>query len=571
MTASVSPRSSREARRERLIAAGRVVLAAGWILAVWLDPAEPARFAGATDGLMSAYLLFSAGLAALVFGAHPPGRGLELVTHALDVAIFCVFVSLTETASSPYFVSVVFAVVAATFRWHLRGALLTGAAAIAGCTALGVYAIRVLHDAAFEPNRLLVRGVCLGILTILVGSLGVLEERPRRELPRLASWPRTAIDRRTLLADALHNAAEICGAPRAIVVWEEEEEPWVNVVAWSGSGLETAREPPGTYEPLVAEPLARSDFFRTAAAEGPVALVAENGSLRRRSGEPCHPALVARFSMSSVLSFAVQGEEFAGRLFLLDKERLTSDDLDLGRIAAETVEARLDQMMASRILRQAAENEARIRLARDLHDGLLQSLTGASLQLRSLQGLALRDPAALPARLAEVERIVVAEQRELRLFIEELRPGSGSSAERERDVQTRIRELCDRVAEQWGVSLELTRSGERELPPQTAREVYRMLQEALFNAVRHSGARVLRVSVDVRERDVQIDVADDGHGFPFEGRYDLEELETRQIGPVSLKSRIAAAGGRLVVESRPDGAHLEITVPIAEGEGAHAD
>lgn len=70
------------------------------------------------------------------------------------------------------------------------------------------------------------------------------------------------------------------------------------------------------------------------------------------------------------------------------------------------------------------------------------------------------------------------------------------------------------------------------------------------------------MEVTRRDQSLQITVTDDGHGFPFQGRYDHEELIRRKIGPVSLKERISALGGSLAIDTGPGRTCLEVSLPV---------
>ena len=98
---------------------------------------------------------------------------------------------------------------------------------------------------------------------------------------------------------------------------------------------------------------------------------------------------------------------------------------------------------------------------------------------------------------------------------------------------------------------------------QLAYEIYRIVQEALVNAARHAHASAARVEVDAGGDEVRIDITDDGRGFAFRGRHDLAELQAMGVGPVSLRERVAAQGGSLVVDSSDGGSRLSIRLPLA--------
>ena len=92
-----------------------------------------------------------------------------------------------------------------------------------------------------------------------------------------------------------------------------------------------------------------------------------------------------------------------------------------------------------------------------------------------------------------------------------------------------------------------------------------MVNEALVNAARHGGATLAEVSIADGSGCLTVTVADNGRGFPFQGRRNAAQLAREQCGPVSLRQRVASLDGGLVVESGPAGARVEMTIPVERG------
>jgi len=552
-------------RAERLIATGRLVLAAFSLLAVWIASATPPRYARLTTLLLAAYLGYALVLAIVAWFAHTSLVRFGLLTHALDLALFSLFVYLTEGPASPFFTYFVFALVAATLRWQSRGALWTAAMAVVAFNAVGLYAAQVIRDPNFELDRFFTRSAYLVVLASLLAALGAHEERRRHELASLAAWPRPVFEEPgTLLRKLLHSAARVLNAPRALLVWEEIDEPWLYLAGWSGDGeFHLWREPPERYDPPVAEPLASDSFLSPDTSQPqPAVLWASATGPQEWRGAPVHPDLRSRFGMKGVLAARVQGQCATGHLFSLDKHSLTADDLVLGEIVAGHVAASLDHYLLSRRLEQAAAAEERVRLSRDLHDGVLQSLTGTALKLESVQRLWQTHEQAARERLSEIQRLIAEEQRNLRLFIRDSKLGPVGASSGEMSLDERLRELVRRLESVWGLQVELLLEDlSAGIADSLAYEICHIVQEALVNAARHAGASQVRVAVRGEDGRVCITVADNGHGFAFHGHYDHSTLTSLQLGPVLLKQRVESLGGMLEIDSTIDGAHLEITLP----------
>jgi len=551
-------------RAERLIASGRVVLGAFSLLAVWLDPPTPATYVEITNLLLAGYVTYAVGLAVLAWLARAQGARLAVATHVADLVLFCAFVYLTEGPASLIFAYFIFSVVGATLRWQWRGAVWTAAAALLAFNGIGLYAVKVIHHPAFELDRLISRSVYLVVLAGLLAFLSAYERRRRHEMSQLAAWPRTLPqDAGLALGQLLKSAANVFGAPRALLVWGEADEPWLHQAAWAdGDDFQERRDPRETFHPLVAEALDGVNFLSLDAARAAAAVLrAAPAGPQAWRGAPIHPALVSRFAMKAVLSLCVRGECVDGRLFVLDKGRFTADDLVLGEVVGSHLSESLDHLSLARRLRQAAATEERVRLSRDLHDGVLQSLTGAALKLETAQRLLDKQPAAARQRLAETQHLIADEQRNLRLFIRDGTLDPLSAVAGDLGLETRLRLMAQRLEDVWGLRVGIELEELNGAADHLAYDICHLVQEALANAARHAGASAVRVTLAARDGGLDIVVADDGHGFPFQGDFDHETLNARQLGPVMLKERIDSLGGTLAIHSSPGGARLDIRLP----------
>jgi signal transduction histidine kinase len=554
---------SPQGRAERLIAGGRVVLATSALVALWLDPSKPPRDEPTAYAVLSAYVGYAVVLAGLAWRTAPPSRRLRLATHVLDLGVFALVLYFTGEPTGPFFLLFVFSIAAATLRWGWPGTLWTSSAAVLLFVAMGVYDAAGGGDSHFELNPFIIRSIYLGVVALLLGYLGAYERRLRGEMARLAAWPATAPrEGATLIGQTLAYAAATMDAPRALLVWDDPEEPWRHVAVWSRDGLQWTREAPGTFEPVVAPVLERADFLCPAAgAPAPRVLVLGPEGSQQWTGAPLHADLLARFAVASVLGLRLRGEAVQGRLLVLDKPRPTSDDLVLGEVVARQVTARMDQFCLMERLGAASETDARIRLARDLHDGLLQALTAAGLQIEVARNLMATDSAAAVERLHEVQRLLSAEQRDLRTLLRDLKPTAAPPPDT--TFRARLEELRHRVERQWGlhVTLEADETLGR-LPRELAQDVRLMLHEALVNAARHGRAKAVEVRAAVRDGRVRLEVVDDGRGLSFRGRREHAALSAGSGGPVSLWSRVDALGGTLTIDSSEKGVHLEIVLPL---------
>lgn len=568
VTARVQPSEqpyAPSARAERLIAMGRLILAVCSLVAVYFEPSTPARFQRPTYAILLVYSLYALLVVLLAWrSAVLPARG-RLASHVGDLLLFSVFVYLTEGPASPFFLYFVFSLFCATLRFRWRGIVATGVAAMLIYGVMGLAAF-LLDRRAFEWSRFAIREAYLPVVTSFLVYLGIYQEQLRRELLSLATWPREVLSsREETLAAALGHGADVLGAARMLLLWEEEDEPWVYTALWSDAGaLESARFAPGELsESVVAQPLHASSFLLRAGERVTVMSESDDGAVPAVR-EPLDVAFAQRFAISDAVTVPVEGESVRARLFALDVRGATLDHVVLARIIGRLVGATLEEMLYLNQIRQIAGSEERLRLARDLHDGIIQSLGGAGLQLQAIRPLVSSDPTEAVARIEAVQRVIEAEQRELRSVIRELRLGDASS---DRVLNARLEALRQRYLLEWGLSVELSMPQLPALPSELAEDVYRLVNEALSNAARHGSARSASIVVDQEGANLKLTVVDDGRGFPFTGHFDLAALEQQQLGPRTLKERVRGRGGELVIDSAPGRVRIDVTL---DAGGVHA-
>lgn len=557
---------SPRARTERLIAVGRTILAAGSLLALWLDPLEPIKHAHIAYGLLAAYLAYSLAVWAVALGRGVGSRAWRLGSHAFDLAFFTLFVYFTGGPSTPFFAFFVFSLVCASSRWQWRGTLWTAGIALAALFVFGWYSASVLRDPDYELHTFIIRGVYLSVIGALLGYLGAHEARTRREITALAAFSGGSFESEERLVEELFGYAQgVLAAPRAVLAWRVEGRPFR---VYEGhrepdGGLACGRVPELEAGALEVEALRDEDFLCPDLAAPLPVVLGEGGDPGRRWRGPVLTEDARRvLAPRSVLSSRLAGQRVDGRLLFLDKRGMTGDDLVLGAIVRRTVTAALDRFYLGERVRETAADEERVRMARDLHDGVLQSMTGMGLRLAAIRGRLPEDSRGAERALDELLSLLALEQRDLRFFIQELYPQGPGKAPGD-DLGRRLEGLADRIESEWGLQVEL------ELAPEIAavdgrlgREVYHLVREGLVNAARHAEADRVRVTLAREEGSrLGIIVADDGNGFPFQGRFSGEELAAARQGPRSLRERIAALGGTLVLDSRSTGSCLTIVLP----------
>ncbi len=237
------------------------------------------------------------------------------------------------------------------------------------------------------------------------------------------------------------------------------------------------------------------------------------------------------------------------------------------RIPGKTNHRRNPIVNSNPVTRKPAPNpavqEERRRLARDLHDGLLQSLTGIALQLETTQRLlAVQETGAARERLAALQTLILAEQRRLRGHIEQLKDPRQTLSTANAHWQARLLGLAQQIEMEWGLPTTVSIQGAvTDLAGGLAEQIYLLAYETLTNCARHAGATRAQAEITVEPDRILLRVQDNGRGFAFQGRYDLAQLNLLGWGPQSLMGRVAALRGQLILESNRQGVVLEMTVP----------
>ena len=551
--ASVQSEQPSRARVGRLIATCRVVLAAFAVMAIFVDP-DMAGMPKTARLIVVPLMVYAFALLAVAWRLRAPTRRFLIGVHTADFILYTVMVYLTRGAASPFFVFFLFLVFCAMLRFGTRAVITTGAAAAAAYVVLTITQLTIRSD----PGYLLLRVSSLMVVTTLIAYISAHQERSMRDMQQLASWTAIVAPGGESVRDALARAVALLRAPRALAVWEAGEEPWVHAALLDGERFSTWKEGPELVEEVVAPDLRAASFFAT--SPDAVMVVGEANRTRTWHGQPLGEAILRRVTPRSILSAPITGEVIRGRFFAFDAiEEPTVDDLVLARVAAGLVAARLAQIHFMDRLRDTAVADERIRLARNLHDGLLQSLTGASLQIEvARRALMAGNP--VDERLVKIQELLEIDQRELRAFITRLRPGAASDSTPM--LHSRLASLAERFERQWHVEVDVGITPPAPLLPEgLAGEIYSLVSEAVANAAKHATAKRIIARVEIDPDEVTMSIDDDGRGFSFHGIYTLEELNEQKRGPVTLKERVASLGGTLMLYSTEEGARIEIRIP----------
>ena len=250
---------------------------------------------------------------------------------------------------------------------------------------------------------------------------------------------------------------------------------------------------------------------------------------------------------------AVRGKVF-GNLYLTEKigaHEFTAEDEDAVVKLASQAGIAIEFTRAQEELRRLALAEDRERIAKELHDDVIQSLFAEGMALQAALGV-VNDPAAIRARLEaaieHIDRVI----RDLRNYIFGLRPGVAADLALDRS----LRDLANDFASS-GMRMEVSTD---DVAASTlagrAADIVQFAREAISNAVRHSGGSQVNVSLVSLGDATLLEISDDGSGF------DPQKATGRGHGLSNLQGRARALGGELEIESEPDaGTWVRVRIP----------
>jgi signal transduction histidine kinase len=252
-----------------------------------------------------------------------------------------------------------------------------------------------------------------------------------------------------------------------------------------------------------------------------------------------------------------------GNFYLTDKEHadeFSPDDQELVERFAVHAGIAVQNARLHQEVQDLAVVGERLRISRDLHDGIIQSIYAVSLSLEEAVESIETDPADATDRVDRAIDRLHTTISDIRTFIVGLGPGADVG------LASMLESMAAELLGSSPVALEIDLSGaaevERRLPPEGIHELVQIAREALSNVARHSGAVRAELRLEAGDEEATLTIADDGVGFDPEAR-----LGSGHFGMVNLRDRAAGLAGTIaIVSAAGDGARIIVRVPIAPPE-----
>ena len=374
-------------------------------------------------------------------------------------------------------------------------------------------------------------------LETLQGALDVMR--------RISSWPLLSeADTSRSMREILTHGAAAVGATTAVAMWTAEEEPWVYLTSGRPGDDPTSRHAPAHFGSLLGSERTAAEIY-----DVDQALLVLPQTIR------------ALLPAGAVADVPFQTEHVSGRVFFggLGTGASAQALVTPAEVIAREIGNSLAHLYVAERSRALAVREDRLRVSRDLHDGVLQALTGIRLELQDIAQECASHPPTHD-RLLAAERAMALEQRELRRFIDGLKPENPTAPTG--TLRASLESAAARLSAEWKTPITVrVTPGELALPSALDHEVRMLTHEAIVNALKHGHPSRVDVAMLEEGAQLQLTVTDDGRGFRFRGTLDHEALRREHVGPATLGERVSGLGGRLSITSTSTGSRVEISLP----------
>lgn len=547
---------------DRAIAAMRLVLATAALPIIYLDPLEHGYSATATYAFWGLYLGYGAVLYILTLRHSPFLVSINRFAHWVDVGSYATLLALGHSTSSIFFFFF-FPILVAGFRWGLASGLWVALVSAALATVGSVTSAS--SAPGFTLNRFLLQPFYLLILGYMLAYRGGFEITLKRRLALLKevtrlSNPRFGVDQ--TIGSVMEQLRAFYQAENCLIVMGNSRTGAFGLRRSDAhhpeGGAQVQPIPPALGERLLglppdlaviytAKPRA---WWRLPLGVRYYACEVTTGT-RRVEWRSESEALAATLGVESFLTVPFRyRDEPAGRLYLTAQRQRAFDGMDVDFLlqVIEHVVPMLDNVRLVDQLASSAAEEERRRIARDLHDSVIQPYIGLQMGLiASSQKLAAGADAG--ADLAQLIELVNAEITGLRGYVRGLKVSDGG----EGSLLPAVQRFAERFAGATGIAVQVEVEGDLRINDRLAAEAFQMAAEGLSNIRKHTRAQRATVRLARQNGSLLLRIENESAGdAPFSA-----------FTPRSITERAAALGGRARVEqSKQNGTTVVVEIPL---------
>jgi signal transduction histidine kinase len=545
---------------DRMIATMRATLAASALLIIYFDPSEPNRFVSLTYGALVAYTLYSVILLILAFRRQQDGGPIHAWSHWVDIGCYAVLISLSSGTSSIFFFFFYFSILVASFRWGFASGFRVTIVSAALFSLIG--GLTAPSGPYFELNRSLLRPICLLVLGYMIAHWGGAEIVLKRRLALLReialhSNSRLGVDR--MIGLMLEQLRDFYAADACVLILLHPETGEYSLRRAERQKAEAGENA----EPIHAE--GARQLLALPAEAVAIFSAPSRWWLGRptchlfdvASGEPlsagrdlCQPLANLLDADSLVTIPLYYQSRMVGRVFLVSRRpyafnRSTADFLIhvYEQILPVVDNIRLTNQLAA----EAAEHE-RQRIARDLHDSVIQPYIGLQIGLSAINQKLDRGVADVSGDVKRLLELTHASLSEMRHYVRGLK----GINEHEGSLLPSVQRFAAKFADATGITVRVEAEGDMILSDRLAAEAFQMVAEGLSNIRRHTHAGEAFVGLSCAGRTFVLRIENDA----------ADEGKLLHFTPRSIAERAAALGGEVRVEQQYGITCVIIHIPL---------
>lgn len=537
-------------RPSHIVALYRTALALALLIVVWRTPS----YASVADQVplawpvLWAYLILAVVTLWLAWTdwwlSHSSRRWAYLADFILAFALLYTLERGDGGPVGPFMAFYVYLALVATLLWPPRIVIRVIAGIILTYLALGI--LMHLQSQDWDAGWYLRRLGFMVVIGTLIAWFGA--QRPSETAARFEWVSGTDLD--THLEATAQFILRHVPCDGLIVAWAPAEEPWVSELRHGRLGQGVRHLPPDGH------------LDHAALVDAPLLFdAARNRGLQLFDGSRIRPVtalelyrLSADFDPRSGIAVGLKSAEGAGWVVLTGIPGMSTDHLKIVAKLADEICRAIGHYELIDSLRHNEITRLRLALARNLHDGVVQSLAGVRFRLQSIRQTAdAGEPIA--DDIAHLQRALASEEARVSRLITELRE-SEASGNTVRSVD-QLAGVFTQVTDLWGIAGQFAAGSDIEMLPEALlQELEPIVREAVSNAVRHG--RATRVSLELRRQgtSLHVELADNGTG--------LQEQGASQR-PRSILARVTALGGTMETGMSDDGTRIVMDIPFGAG------
>jgi signal transduction histidine kinase len=541
-----------------MVALIRVTLAFVAFSFTYIDQSAPPDLIVAVYATLTLYSIYSVAL--YLVTARRASFIPAALEHWIDITWYLVLIALSGGSSSVYFLLFFFAILVAAFRSGVNAGLWAAAFSAALFTMVGYPAAPADE---FQLSRFLLRPIFLLVLGYLIAYWGGQERKLQRQLGLLKDVTGTLNPRfgtSHLIGHVVRMLREFYEARACLLVFPEEGADSARLFRAEAGGdksppvveqapAESVRAllPPQGEQVLICTAERRGLWSRALHCEAFDVTTHEPAAVPPDVYETISHALGARCFLSLPVDYR---PGVTARLFVADAtKRLNKSDADFIIQVFEQTKPFIENVRLVDTLASGAAQEERQRIARDIHDGVIQPYIGLQLGLEALRRLADGNGELAQA----IERLLALTEsgvEELREYVGGLKAGGA----RKGSLLPALRRFGAKFSEATDIAVRVeSNTDDLFINDRLAGEVFQMATEALSNIRRHTEARAAVVHVGCDSKTLRLRVTNDGRAG--------DNADT--FSPRSITERAASLGGTVTIR-RPaaGGAVVEVKIPL---------